>query len=91
MHVHVCLKNVFALQLHIEGVQVCSDVCEQSQVNESSWVREVTSVRKVLLTEEGGKFLLKVAHTRQHGSMTQSADLTELEQVIIVHIHLVHQ
>ena len=31
VRVHVCHENFFALQLHVEGVQVCSDVCEQDQ------------------------------------------------------------
>lgn len=67
-----------------------SDVHMQGQESESSQVKEVVSMGKLFLTEEGGD-LLQVAHTGQHGSMTQPVDLTEVEQVIVVHIHLVHQ
>lgn len=31
---HVCHENVFALQLHDEDVQVCSDAYEQGQASE---------------------------------------------------------
>ena len=91
VRVHVCHENFFTLQLHVEGIQVCSDIREQGQASEPSRVGEVISVGKVLLTEEGGDLLLQVAHTGQHGSMTQPVDLTEVEQVVVVHIHLVHR
>ena len=70
---------------------MCSDVREQGQASEQSRVGEVISVGKVFLTEEGGDLLLQVTHTGQHGPTTQPADLTEVEQIVVVHVHLVHQ
>ena len=64
VRMHVCHENFFALQLHVEGVQVCSDVHEQGQASEPSRVGEVISMGKVL-TEEGGDLLLQVAHMGQ--------------------------
>ena len=50
------------------------------------------SVGKIFLTGEGGDLLLQVARTGQHGPTTQLVvDLREVEQVVVVHVHLIHQ
>lgn len=46
--VHVCQENVFVWQLHIEGIQVHSDVHEQGQASKPSGVRNVIGTGKVL-------------------------------------------
>lgn len=58
---YACHKDVFALQLHIESIQVNS-VHQQGQMSEPLWVGEVFSVEEGLLMEEVPDFLLRVAH-----------------------------
>lgn len=64
--------------------------CEKGQAGELSWVGEVIRVGKVFLTEQGDD-LLQVTQMRQHGCMTETADLKEVEQVVVMPLHLVHQ
>lgn len=82
---HVChRKNVFDLQFHIEGAQVCDS---QGQASEPSRVRgELIIFGKVLLMEESGEDLLHVTHTGQYGPMTQPTDLSEVEPVAAVQV-----
>lgn len=64
--------------------------CEKGQAGEPSWVGEMISVGKVFLTEQGDD-MLQVTQMGQHGCMTETADLKEVEQVVVMPLHLVHQ
>lgn len=60
-------------------------------MSKPSWVGEVVSARKDLLMEEGLDLLLQVTHMGQDGPKPQPTDPTEIEQVTVVCIDLIHQ
>ena len=74
---------------HIEVILVRSDICEQGQTSKPLWVGKIISTGEVLLTEDGGDLLLQIAYAKQHGSMTQPVDLTEVKQVTIMCVDFV--
>ena len=72
---HVCYDNVFALQLHVEGVQVRNNVRQQGYASEPSRVEELISVGKILVTRKDGGDLL---HT--HGNFAK------VKQIAVLHV-----
>ena len=78
MCVHVCYENVFALQLHVDGVQVRSDVRQKGQASEPSRVEE--------LTNKDCDLLVQVTHTGQHGSLTQPENFAKVKQIAVLHV-----